>query len=219
MKKVLLTLVLTLLSINSFASMTHGTAIPKQKFAPMFFQFAKEVPTQYLYVEPGKITGFQNYVSEDRNLGVAFDIIQNIINSEEFKSQVINFLNKSGNRSYTNNDGLTNEQVYERIMQGKELINGDATEGEMNFDVSRYNKKWSKVIGYTNMGKNNTIHVNGKFYRNYLPSKITANITHEWLHLMGFVHSSASDHDSIPYAVGYIMGNLADKYVNQGFLE
>lgn len=208
-----------LISLNSLAMMLDGEMRPIQHFSLMHAKVAKSIETQRLDVMPGLIKGFENYVTEDHNLLSAVDIIQYVINSEEFKMRVISFLSTSGNRKYTNNKGMSNEEIYTVIMQGKELIDGDSTLGEMNFDVSRYYKGWSKVIGYTNIGKNNIIHVNGKFYKRFTPSEITGNITHEWLHLMGFVHSSAKDHDSVPYAIGYIMDELAAKYVTQGFLE
>jgi len=219
MKKVFLLIALSFITFKSFASVDPSVAAPAQKFAAGVLRLADAVDTKSLKVVPGKITGFNNYVQEERNMLTAFDIVENVINSEEFKTKVISYLSKNGQRTYTNNKGLTNEQVYETIMNGKELLNGDNTLGEMNFDVDRYSRFWSKVIGYTNIGKDNVIHVNGKFYKNYSPAEITGNITHEWLHLMGFVHSSASDHDSIPYAVGYIMGDLAEKFVQQGFLQ
>jgi hypothetical protein len=142
-----------------------------------------------------------------------------VINSEEFKAKVINYIGLDGKRAYSSNNGLTNEQIYSKLMEGNELLGGQSTLGEMNFDLERYSKWWSKVIGYTSPGVDNWIEVNGKFYANYQPDSIAGNLTHEWIHLNGFYHDSARDHDSVPYAVGYIMEALATKYLKQGFLE
>ncbi len=202
----------------AFASI-DSAANSKLKFAASDLGFADRVATQHLQVLPGNISGFSSKPQELANMEEAFRIVEAVINSDEFKQKVINFVNKSGARSYTNNKGLTNEQVYEAIMAGNEIIGGANTPGQMNFDVSRYVKSWSKVIGYTSPGKSNTIFVNGKFYSGFKPSEISSNVTHEWLHLCGFVHSSASDHDSVPYAVGYIMKDLAAKLLKQGFLN
>jgi|GEM_PF-3511256 len=207
-------------SLNAYADVnTDGAPIPKMRFADRELGFADSVPTQFLDVRPGKISGFTKYQNELEKMKAAFAIIERVVNSDEFKEKVINFVGKNGQRSYIRNNGLTNEQVYEAIMAGKELIGGAQTPGEMNFDVTRYMKFWSKVIGYTEPGKSNTMYVHGKFYKKFSPVEISSNVTHEWLHLCGFYHGSAADHDSVPYAVGYIMRDLAKKLETQGFLN
>lgn len=80
-------------------------------------------------------------------------------------------------------------------------------------------KFWSKVIGYTNPGKTNTMYVNGKFYKKFTAAEIARNVTHEWLHLCGFYHGSAADHDSVPYAVSYMMKDLIQKLERQSHLD
>ncbi len=220
MKKILFGISGVVFSLNIFAHTTlNATPAPKMKFAPAHLRHADNIQTQTLKVVPGSVEGFKNYPKEKQAMEDAFVLIEKVMNSEEFKQRVINYIDFSGKRNFTSNRGLTNEQVYESLMTGKEMINGDRTPGEMNFNVSRYLKSWSKVIGYTNMGSNNVIHVNGKFYSRFKAEEITGNITHEWIHLCGFSHASANDHDSVPYAVGYIMGDLAKKLVKQGYLN
>lgn len=212
-----------LCSVLSFSALAHidaqGTPAPKMRFASSELGLADAVPTQFLQVQPEKITGFTKYPAELKRMQEAFEIIETVINSNEFKEKVINFINKKGARSYVRSNGLTNEGVYEAIMTGNELIGGAQTPGAMNFNVSRYMKFWSKVIGYTNPGKSNTMYVNGKFYKKFSAAEITSNVTHEWLHLCGFYHGSAAEHDSVPYAVGYIMRDLALKLEAQGYLN
>lgn len=218
--KILSLALLCTLSLNAFAHIDdEGSPAPKMRFAASKLGFADSVPTQFLDVRPGKISGFTKYQSELAKMNEAFRVIEAVVNSNEFKEKVINYVGKDGKRSYLRNNGLTNEQVYEAIMEGKELIGGAQTPGEMNFDVTRYMKFWSKVIGYTEPGKSNTMYVHGKFYKKFSPAEISGNITHEWLHLCGFYHGSAADHDSVPYAVGYIMRDLATKLQKQGFLN
>ena len=220
MKYLLLGLSCFALSFNTFAhTSSTDTQAAKMNFAPVHLRLADNVSTQSLRVVPGSVSGFKNYPKEKQTMENAFRLVEQVINSEEFKQRVVNYVDKSGNRNYTNNRGLTNEQVYEYIMAGKEMIDGDTTPGEMTFDISRYNKSWSKVIGWTNIGSDNVIHVNGKFYRSYAASEIASNLTHEWIHLCGFVHKNAADHDSVPYAVGYIMSDLAKKLLKQGYLD
>ena len=218
--KIILFALFSVLSLNALAHIdAEGSSTPKMRFASSELGFADTVPTQFLQVLPGQIKGFTSYQSELAKMKQAFSDIETVVNSNEFKEKVINYLGKDGKRSYLRNNGLTNEQVYEAIMAGKELIGGEQTPGEMNFDVTRYMKFWSKVIGYTEPGKSNTMYVHGKFYKKFSPAEISGNITHEWLHLCGFYHGSAADHDSVPYAVGYIMRDLAKKLQKQGFLD
>ena len=180
---------------------------------------ADKVATGHLKVVPGTIYGFNKYPSEMKNIRKAFPVMEAVVNSEEFKREVIGYVGLDGQRAYTSNNKLTNEEIYEFLMQGKELLKGDSTLGEMNFNVERYSRWWSKVIAYTSPGQHDWIEVNGKFYSTFDEVAIAANLTHEWIHLTGFYHDSARDHDSVPYAVGYIVERLAKKFVKQGFLD
>lgn len=177
------------------------------------------IPTGHLKVVPGEIYGFNRYPAELAKINRALPIMEAVVNSEEFKREVIGYVGSDGKRSYTSNNRLTNEQVYEFLMQGKELLKGDSTLGEMNFNVERYSRWWSKVIAYTSPGNHDWIMVNGKFYANFNEVDIASNLVHEWIHLTGFYHDSARDRDSVPYAVGDIVGKLATKFVKQGFLD
>jgi len=40
---------------------------------------------------------------------------------------------------------------------------------------------------------------------------VAGNLAHEWTHKIGFDHKSAAEHDSAPYAIGYIVDELAAK--------
>jgi hypothetical protein len=222
MKKLILLLIVLnlLMSFKTFAT-THcdHTDHETLKVSPLAAKLAEAEPTGFLKVTPGEIYGFKYAPNELAKMVEAFKMVEAVINSEEFKVKVIGYMGSTGNRGFTSNNNLTNEQVYAFLMQGKELLQGEQTLGEMNFNVNRYYKRWSKVIGYVSMGKSNWINVNGKFYRNFDVSQMASNITHEWIHLAGFTHDSARDHDSVPYAVGYIMEDLVKKYMAQGYLN
>jgi hypothetical protein len=166
-----------------------------------------EVETGHLIVKPMQITGFSG-VSLVK-LKLAFSALETVVNSEEFKDRVINFKNTKGERQFASNKGQSNEQVYQIFMEGRETLQMN-TPGEMNFFLSLYNKPYSRVIGYTS-GEINTININWKFFKNYAPSDVAANLAHEWTHKIGFDHTSAAEHDSAPYAIGYIVGDMASR--------
>ena len=148
-----------------------------------------------------QIDGFD--ADSQAKMDKAFEVLEEVVNSEEFKSRVLNFKNVQGLREFASNKGLTNEQIYAIFMEGRETLQPN-TPNEMNFYLSLYYKSWSKVIGYTSPDIN-TININWKFFRNYLPNEVAGNLAHEWTHKIGFDHKSAAEHDSAPYAIGYIV--------------
>ncbi len=165
------------------------------------------VPTEYLGVREMQATGFQGDAL--KKLREAFHLLELAANSDEFKNRVINFRNKRGERAFASNNGFANEEIYQIFMSGKEVLQ-PTTLGEMNFYLRLYNKPWSKVIGYTD-ATTNLININWKFFRGYMPYDVAANLGHEWTHKIGFDHKSAAEHDSVPYAIGYILGDIAEK--------
>lgn len=165
------------------------------------------VTTGSLTVKPMQITGFTGTSLE--KLQNAFRVLQAVVNSEEFKDRVINFRNEKCERQYASNKGLTNEQIYQLFMEGRETLQQN-TPGEMNYFLKLYNRPWSRVIGYTS-GNTNLININWKFFKKYEPSDVAGNLAHEWIHKIGFDHKSAKEHDSAPYAIGYIVEELAAK--------
>ena len=136
----------------------------------------------------------------------ALQVLELILNSQEFKQRVLSFRNAKGQRTFSSNQGLSNEQVYERIMMGAEtLLPG--TEGEVNLYLALYSERWSRVVGYTKPSINR-ISINEKFFRNFTPAQIAGNLAHEWVHKLGFDHRSAKEYDSVPYAIGDIVAQL-----------
>lgn len=181
--------------VEKFSSDEHNYLIPDS------------VQDRYLAVKGMKITGFSKEGLD--KLQEAFSLLEEVVNSQEFKDRVINFKNSKGERSFASNNGLTNEEIYEIFMEGKETLQMD-TPGEMNFYLQLYNRPWSKVIGYTTP-TTNVININWKYFRNFEPHEVASNLAHEWTHKIGFGHKSAKEHDSAPYAIGYIITDIATK--------
>lgn len=173
------------------------------------------IEDRILTVKAMHIQGFRGESSE--KLQNAFRLLELAVNSREFKDRIINFKNDKGERQFASNKGLTNEEIYQFIMDGRETLQVN-TPGEMNFFLRLYYRPWSRVIGYTS-GDTNLISVNWRFFKNYEPHNVAANLAHEWTHKIGFGHRSAKEHDSVPYAVGYIIGDIAQKMSRQGQLH
>lgn len=135
-------------------------------------------------------------------------LIEKIIATEEFRERVLNH-SYNGEKAYANNNGLTNRQIYDRILIGAEALfpvknNALDVEIELIFENSN-------TIGYTypNTGR---IWMNLKYFNNFTPREIAANLMHEWLHKLGFNHAISPTTErpsTVPYAVGYLIRSLA----------
>ena len=169
------------------------------------------IQTERLVVKPMQVTGFS--ADSAQKLNKAFAALEEVVNSEEFKDKVINFKNTKGERAFASNKGKTNEEIYTQFMEGRETLQTN-TPHEMNFFLKQYYKKWSAVIGYTSPSTN-VISINWKFFRNFEPSDVAGNLCHEWVHKIGFDHTSAAEHDSAPYAIGYIAREMSAKVLKE----
>lgn len=193
-----------------FTSFTAHAVVPKacnpQTVNP------NAVHSGHLRVVAEQMTGFDG--EKGVKMEAALKVLEDVVNSEEFKNRVINFVNTKCERAFASNNGKTNEEIYAIFMEGRETLQPN-TPGEMNFFLNLYNKPWSKVIGYTT-GKINLININWKFFKGNTPDDVAANLAHEWTHKIGFDHKSAKEHDSAPYAIGYIVGELARARLKAG---
>lgn len=199
-------------TIYSPANLTHSYRVDSNAQ-----KIADKIATPYLKVVKEQLNFRRNGVQRETLLE-ALDLVETIINSQAFKRHVIGYINSNGNRSYTRNEGLTNEQIYLKLMEGREVLDPD-TPGEMNLYIQLYHRFWSRVIGYTKIGTSKWMWINWRFYKNFSAAQMASNIVHEWIHLMGFYHDSAQDHDSVPYAIGFITGKLAEIYLKTGKLD
>ncbi len=143
-------------------------------------------------------------------------LVELIINSKAFKNRVLNF-NFNGSLEFVQNNGLSNEQIYEYLMTGAERYPVQ-TEADrmMDFDLILYKPKWyqsKNVLGYTSRDTS-VIHINRKFFNQAEFNQIAMNLVHEWTHKMGFEHDfNRTDRRpySVPYGIGYIVRDLGNK--------
>lgn len=140
-------------------------------------------------------------------------VLEKVLNSEEFKQQVLHFTYQ-GEEMFVQNNGYTNLEIYNLMMAGAEQL-PDPTPANQTMDLftELYNGG-SGVIGYTDPSVP-TIFMNSYYYNSYTPGEVAGNMTHEWLHKLGFDHdyySTARRPYSVPYAIGYIAEDLAAKY-------
>ena len=153
-----------------------------------------------------KMSGFTKD-QEDKILAAA-DLIKRIVATNEFKSRVIN-KKYGGKKTFVDNDGKTNRQIYKRILAGNEKLGIIEKNNTMDLDLKAFTSE-NNVIGYTypNIQR---IYLNKKFLNSFKANQVAANLFHEWLHKLGFKHSFDKTPErahSVPYAIGYIIRNL-----------
>lgn len=170
----------------------------------------EEVPHEALIFDANvDLYNFER-LDEDKLLK-AIEIIKKVIATKEFRNKVIGYTYQ-GKRTFVDNKGLTNEQIYQILLDGKEDLL-PVVDNEMDLQLELY-YSWSSTVGYTTPGSLR-IFMNTKFFDNYTPAEVAGNVFHEWIHKLGFNHDSSysvSRDSSVPYAIGYIMRDLGRKY-------
>lgn len=155
---------------------------------------------------------FTNFTRTQENKVLdAVDLIKKVIASRTFKSRILNHTYK-GKKTFINNRGLSNSQIYKKILESSEKLN-PGKNYTMDITLATYQTD-ANVIGYT-LPNVNKVWMNTRYLNAFTPVQVSANLVHEWLHKLGFGHdyeSTPSRPYSVPYAVGYIIRSLAAKY-------
>lgn len=181
---------------------------------------ADEYPVLKVNVE--KFSGFST--SERAKADAAMDVIEQVINSDEFREKVLTFTHKDPStgmikQEFANNvvggQTLSNQDVLDRIYRAVENFRPEPN-AQIDLNITIYTSSWWNrgTIGYT-YPNSDTIWVNRRHYKNFKPSQIAANFTHEWLHKIGFGHDYNATKRrpfSVPYAIGNIMGQLGTQF-------
>lgn len=156
------------------------------------------------------LSGFER--AHEEKIYKAIEMIKKVIASDEFRRKVLN-KKYNGKKQYVDNGGLTNAQIYQKLLAGSEMLN-PGNNNTMDIQLEAYTES-ANVIGYT---KPNilTVYMNTRYLnkRSFGANQVAMNIVHEWLHKLGFKHAyerTANRSHSVPYAIGYIVRDLAAK--------
>lgn len=147
--------------------------------------------------------------TQEAKMQEALKRLKLVINSVEFKERVLNHT-YSGEKTFVENNGLSNEEIYYKIMDGAEDLLPEVDQ-EMDLDITMY-YKYSSTVGYT-YPNTTRIWVNSRFFNGYSYGQVAANATHEWTHKLGFGHSyynNSSRPYTVPYGIGSIISDLVD---------
>jgi hypothetical protein len=150
--------------------------------------------------------------SQTTKIREAEQLLEEVISTEEFRNAVLNHT-YNGVKRFVDNDGYSNSQIYTKILEGAERLNGNKN-NTMDMGIKTYYEN-SNTVGYTSTAYS-YINMNTKYLNTYTPAQVTRNMIHEWLHKLGFTHavnySTRRDY-SVPYGIGSIMENIAKKIV------
>ncbi len=141
----------------------------------------------------------------------AAGLIKKVVASEEFRNAIVNF-RYNGKKAFVDNGGLSNVQIYKKIIEGSEALS-PGVDNEMDLSLEVYTAN-TVVVGYT-ITNELKIWMNAKFLNANPSYKVTTNMVHEWLHKLGFHHAqknNPSRPSSVPYAIGYMVARMARKY-------
>lgn len=229
MKQGLFFIVLLGMSFQAFSETLPGIT-PVLKYSESALVEASKEQSRHLAFVPEEVS-FPDGPQKEK-FEMALSIMEEVMNSEEFKRKVIAYENSLGQREYQKNflwddssSRLSNEDVYQVIMNGEEKMR-PRTFGEMNFNSWVKICKWwqkpgiwcRKVIGSTSPSSSKWIKLNWKFYSRYEVPSMVANMVHEWLHLLGFLHGNVRMHEEVPYVVGSIAGEVAKNILDENRL-
>lgn len=153
--------------------------------------------------------------SQETKMREALRRLKIVVNSEKFKERVLAHT-YAGSNQFVNNNGLTNEEIYIRIMEGAETLSrdgdgGNVVDSEMDIDIKLYYSS-RNTVGYT-YANVLQIWVNRKYFIPNSLGAVAANVIHEWTHKLGFGHDSNRTSRrpySVPYGVGTIMKDLVN---------
>ena len=152
-----------------------------------------------------KLIGFDSEQSDKMQDALAR--LKLAVNSLKFEELVISHTYQD-ELTYVDNNGLYNEEIYEKIMLGAEVLQPDE-DNEIDLIVNLYYSN-NSTVGYT-YENSKEIWINQKFFDLNSQAEIAGNILHEWTHKLGFKHdfySTSSRNYSVPYAVGEMIEQI-----------
>lgn len=138
-----------------------------------------------------KFYGFNKAQLEMAKQGLT--LLENCVNSYAFSGLVLSW----------NFKGVSSETVLHRLLSGSDSMDERADE-TFNVAFTMHWKPFSHVVGWFNSGVR-MIHMNKKYVNT--ADKFASNCLHEYAHMCGYSHDSASDRKSVPYAMNDIFKN------------
>lgn len=149
----------------------------------------------------------------EEKISQSVELLKVIFSSPEFRYRILNHDYK-GEKFFAFNRGLSNRQIYQKILEGAETLQPHENNA-MDVEIALFTDMDSNVLGYTKT-LTKKIHMNTKYFTETTsPIQISAHLMHEWMHKLGFGHEKNHCENrkySVPYAIGRIVKELAKEY-------
>lgn len=146
----------------------------------------------------------------------AAQLLEDVLNSEEFRKEVLK-------RRFRSTLGLSNQELYERLMTAHEVEGPGGQDGVVDLrartlridsDESRWkNACAKKTIGVDGAGTGITAICPQKLREWAADGRteyLAAHYAHEYAHILGFHHKGGSKSKSFVYRLGDIVESLAE---------
>jgi hypothetical protein len=158
------------------------------------------------------LLGFNN--TQEQFVHKAMKKFETVMNSAILKQRIIDFTCVLGQR-FEDNQGLSNQQVYEKLIAAAETYNPSINfQADLFLNLKRKNKPWfsrNPAIGFGSPGTKE-ITTYTWWFNSATEPEYAGHIAHEWVHKVGFDHEfnpTATRPFSVPYAFGNIIEKLA----------
>lgn len=143
----------------------------------------------------------------------AIELIKSVVATTDFRDRILK-KTYNGVFAFFDNDGLSNKEIYRKILLAQEELSQSGANNAMDLELILYEDSSTTTIGYTYPNVS-TIWINAKYLNSFQASDVADNLFHEWLHKLGFKHDTVyrtSRQHSVPYAIGYMVRDLARNY-------
>jgi hypothetical protein len=145
--------------------------------------------------------------------------LNQVLNTPQFREAVINH-QYNGQPAFADNDGLSNEQIYEKIMAGAEQFpSSTAPNNQADVKLTIYSPPlwgaFSQAVAFTSPS-DPYLHFYKRYFKKSSVQDLGNTLIHEWTHKLGFGHdynATAKRPYSVPYAIGDIVWDLLDQVV------
>lgn len=164
------------------------------------------------YTLGANIDFFDFTLTEEEKMNRAIEIIKLVVATEEFRSRVLNHT-YNGKKTFVDNGGYSNAEIYQMILDGAEELK-PVKNNAIDAQIELYYEN-NNTVGYTYQSSKR-IWVNRKFFNSYSAAGVAHNLFHEWMHKLGFKHSSSwtpSREYSVPYSLGYLVGEIGQDFL------
>jgi hypothetical protein len=168
------------------------------------------------------VTDRQSFSTEqNQKLDQAITVLDQVLNSAEFREAVLNF-SHNGVPGFVNNNGLSNLEIYHQLMDAAEKFPvqhpaDQVADMKLSIYFPPFWKPYSRAVAFTSPS-DPWLHIYNRYYNDAKISDIANTVIHEWTHKMGFDHDFNPTPDrpySVPYGIGGIIKKLAAQYVGQ----